>query len=255
MKYFTDTIKGLMDEKKDYSAEPSSPKRQPVGQDYVGSFCRVLNDKNICYFIGQIEEFSSVHDELKIVPLRSGTIPQQLPYNAPVKLHVQHQNQVIILYGFMRRQTPRFWWIQPDTIIEREDQREGFRQALHGTGMVMRKRGEEAEKVPCELIDISLGGVCIRCRKALHVSESIVISEASLYPDSTNLYTFECIVCRSFTKRDSDMSDSEPQPPKETYYGCAFESLSSAESDRLYRDIFFLQKQDRRNSYRDSDPD
>ena len=244
----------------------ASSQDQVNGSDYIGAVCRVLNSENECYYVGQIESFDAASGELKIPLYRGEFIKKSTQYDAPVKIQIQSSSRVTMLYGTVRKQSREFWCVQLVNAVEHQDQREGFRQLIKGTASVQRCGASPAEKIPCELVDISMTGICFRCKEQFAAQERITVFDVLLYPDAPHSYTFPCVVSRSFTNREKESvkeddtveegEEAEPteaveavelQQPEdlETFYGCAFLPLSAEEHDQLYQDIFTLQWQER----------
>lgn len=246
MSPFLDAVKGWMGGKKPEEDHPNpSTLDKKTGKAYLGSLCRVLNFDNICYFVGRIEDYDPSCNEIKLSAYRSDQILSTTEYSAPVKLQILSGDQVILLYAHVKRQSQSFWWVHPINVVEREDQRDGFRQVLSGTAYVMPMDGKEEEKVPCQLVDISLTGICFRCEQEFQVFDRIVLTNVALYPKAPHSYTLPCIIYRTFT-RESDTHKTLSRHPF-IYYGCAFQRLSQEEKENLFKDIFLLQQMERRS--------
>ena len=260
----TATLKNFLGGKKNETPQQEShPERS-----YEGEVCRVLNDKNACFFVGKIEEYDEAKKEVKISAYRSDSIPSRTHFNDYVKLYIQNSNHVTTMYGTVTRQSSDFWWVTVSEIVQHSNQREGFRQIVHGSAIVTQKTAVGTLEIPCELIDISLSGVCISCDQELQKDEKILLSGVSLYTNAPRLYNFDCMICRSFQDEDEvadaenveGSEETEKQEntekneedlsavvPSKYYYGCIFLQLSAADRSDLHQDIFFLQKQERQS--------
>lgn len=213
-------------------------------KDYIGALCKVLNYNNSIYFLGEIEEYDVNNHEVKIIPYRDEVVHVITASNVPVKLHIQKGDQITVLYGVTKRQSSNCWWITLNNIIEYNEQREGFRQVVHGTATVKRLDNQDSEEISCELVDISLMGVCFCCKEEFKVDEKIMITTSTLYPNSSNSYTFECMVRRVFERTKKD--EIQDQISDRKYYGCAFVNLSASNRKNIAKDILFLQCQERK---------
>ncbi len=243
MSPFMDAVKGWMGGKKPEEdlSHPSTLDKK-TGKAYLGSLCRVLNFDNICYFVGRIEGYDPECDEIKISSYRGDQILSHAEYDAPIKLQILSGDQVILFYAHVKRQSKDFWWVHPINFVEREDQRDGFRQVLSGTAYAA-LMGQEEKKVPCQLVDISLTGICFRCTQEFHVFDQILLTQAALYPKAPHSYTLPCVIHRTFT-RESD-AQKVLSAHSFIYYGCAFMRLSQGEKESLFKDIFLLQQRER----------
>lgn len=217
-------------------------------KDCVGALCKVLNYDNKIYFVGEIEEYDVNNHEVKIIPYRDESACVITASDVPVKLHIQKGDQITVLYGVTKRQSSNCWWITLDNIVEYNEQREVFRQVVHGTATVKKLENQESEEIACDLVDISLMGLCFCCKEEFKVGEKMIITTSTLYPNASNSYTFECVVRRVFerTKKDEIQDEKQEQISDRKYYGCAFVNLSPSIRKNLSKDILFLQSQERK---------
>ena len=227
-----------------------------TAKGYEGEVCRVLNDKNACFFVGEIEEYDEAKKEVKISAYRSYSIPSRTHFNDYVKLHIQSSNRITTMYGTVTRQSSDFWWVTVNEIVQHSNQRDGFRQIVHGSAIVTQKTANGTIEIPCELVDISLSGVCISCDQELQKDEKILLSGVSLYSNAPRLYNFVWMIRPSFQDTEDNEEDKDTGEDKEAlsvvvpskyYYGCIFLQLSAVDRTDLYQDIFFLQKQERQS--------
>ncbi len=228
---------------------------------YKGEVCRVLNEKNACFFVGEIGEYDAVNNEVKISAYRNDYIPTRTHFNNYVKLYIQNKNHITTVYGIVKRQSSDFWWVTVNEIVQHSNQRESFRQVLHGSATVAQESADGQLEISCDLIDISLSGVCICCDQELHPDKKIRLSNVSLYSDAPRLYNFDCMICRTFQEEEINeaedtasaedaKSEAEVMPmnvPDKYYYGCIFLQLSPEDRADLHQDIFLLQKRERQS--------
>lgn len=226
-------------------SKDTQPESSVNGKDYVGALCRVLNHDNECYYVGRIESFDASSDELRITAHRSDHIAKIAQYDAPVKIQIQSSSHITMLYALVKKQAKDFWCVELVRTVQCQDQRDGFRQVIKGTAFVRREGDSDAERIPCSLVDISLTGICFRCKQPFVERDLIVLSDVRLYPKATHSYTFHCMVRRTFTEPGEDEDAPKHPASQETFYGCAFLPLSVEEQDQLYQDIFALQRQER----------
>ncbi len=243
-------------------------------KEYIGVVCKVLDYENKQCFSGKIEEYDPEYNELKIVPYRMDYISVSVPYNTPIKLQIQKGEQLTLLYGIARKQSKECWWVTLDDVIRCEEQREGFRQPLKGQIMVTRPIG--GKKFSCDLVDISLTGICIKTKEDMEVGEHIMLHDVVLDADAVEKRSFICEVRRVFgrgpnneviniapapnpTPEPEDPNkvqiviesldgEGSPQRPlvfEEKYYGCSFLDLSPEEKDEMYKELFAIQQRER----------
>lgn len=243
------------------------------GSNYVGTVCKILDYENKQYFLGKIEAYDAKYNELKIGPYRMESIPVTVKYNTPVKLQIQKGEHLTLVYGTARKQDKECWRVTLDDVQQCEEQREGFRQPLKGQIMVTRPLREK--QTTCDLVDISLTGICIKSKEDMELGEHIIIHDVALYAGAVKKHTFVCDVRRIFGRgpnnevinivpaptRAAKTEDSNqeriviesldsPQHPQslqfeEKYYGCSFFALSQEEKEQIYKEMFMIQQRER----------
>ncbi len=244
-----------------------------AGSQYVGSVCKILDYENKQYFLGKIEAYDIEYNEFQIAPYRMESIPRTVRYNTPVKLQIQSGEHLTMLYGAARKQDRDYWWVTLDTVQNCEEQREGFRQILQGKSTITRPDKNESEKVFCDLVDISLTGICIKCAEDMEVGERIIVHDVMLYAGVREKHTLVCQVRRVFARGPKNeviplaplpaqpkpdphqpqiviesLDRKEPIRPemfKEKYYGCSFLKFSQEEREQICRELFVIQQRER----------
>lgn len=263
IKGFLHALRGLFGKQEEEILEEQET-GELSAKDFVGMVCQVESIDTNDSFTGRIEEYDSEMKELKISGYRMDSIPVRIHYNAPVRIQIKSGEQLTLIYAAARKQSQEFWWISVEDIEQRSEQREGFRQPLSGTGIVSRYGGVEGETLSCKLVDISLTGICICCSEDLQIGERIEVQEVRLYPDAPEAYIFACEARRAFIRgKDNkiihlweekpqelaeDGASPEPQEqlPQEKYYGCSFYHISLEDKEKLCREIFVVQQQQRK---------
>ncbi len=244
-----------------------------TGSHYVGAVCKILDYENKQYFLGKVKTYNSRYNELEIVPYRMESIPVTVKYNTPVKLQIQKGDHLTMLYGTARKQDRECWWVTLDTVQSCEEQREGFRQVVKGKSIMTRPEKDESEKTFCDLVDISLTGICIKCEEDMQVGERIILHDVMLYAGVREKHTLVCEIRRIFvrgpkneviplaplpTSPEDDpnqpqiviesLGQKEPIRPemlKEKYYGCSFVKFSPEEREQICRELFVIQQRER----------
>lgn len=276
IKGFFNTLRGLLGEKEAKEDEIIEDEQlsEVSAKDFVGTVCQVESTETQDFFMGRIEKYDPDEKELKISGYRMDSIPVRINYNAPVRIQIKSGGLVTLIYAAAKKQSKEFWWVTVESIEQRSEQREGFRQPLNGTSTIIRHVDGKEERISCKLIDISLTGICICCEEDLEIDERIGVQEVRLYPDAPDSYTFECEVRRAFMRgKDNkiiNLGEEEPQEaeegqeaqeiqesqdvqeenevhkPQEKYYGCSFRHISLEDKEKLCKEIFLVQQQQRR---------
>ena len=114
------------------------------------------------------------------------------------------------------------------------NRRDSYRQTMRGEATVMFLRGQHSERhirnVPCQIMDISVGGVRIRSKSDYQVNDELQLMNFRIA--SSELYTFKCSVQ---WKKEGITGNT---------YGCQFYGLTSKMEDDLYREIRLAEAQE-----------
>ncbi len=148
----------------------------------------------------------------------------------------------IILYGIVCGSAPDFWKINQLDTFSFEDIRDYYRQQSEDAhGIVMQIDIETydpdedpapAPKYDCNILNISGGGVLMRCPTRYLQDSYVEISRLELR-NTSRPYTFKAKIVRAIEGHNSYT------------YGCEFVDVDKKEHDRLIRDIFAMQKHER----------
>ena len=114
------------------------------------------------------------------------------------------------------------------------NRRDAYRQTMRGEATVMFLRGQHSERhirnMPCQIMDISVGGVRIRSKSDYQVNDELQLMNFRIA--SQELYTFKCSVQ---WKKEGITGNT---------YGCQFYGLTSKMEDDLYREIRLAEAQE-----------
>lgn len=114
------------------------------------------------------------------------------------------------------------------------NRRDAYRQTMRGEATVMFLRGQHSERhirnMPCQILDISVGGVRIRSKSDYQVNDELQLMNFRIA--SQELYTFKCSVQ---WKKEGVTGNT---------YGCQFYGLTAKMEDDLYREIRLAEAQE-----------
>lgn len=114
------------------------------------------------------------------------------------------------------------------------NRRDSYRQTMRGEATVMFLRGKNSHNhirnMPCQILDISVGGVRIRSKSDYQVNDELQLMNFRIA--SQELYTFKCSVQ---WKKEGITGNT---------YGCQFYGLTSKMEDDLYREIRLAEAQE-----------
>ena len=207
---------------------------------WVGCSCEVLSLENQLLMVGFFSRYTAENHEVFVELYNNDTIPARpRNFGDSVKIQLHHLNKdgsVQVFMGAISGSTDKVWRIRLEKEVMRTETRQTFRQRANCGAMIARVWTEQFHGAShlCELVDISLGGLCFHSNLKYIIRERLVLSEIQLLPEGRT-YTFNCIVRR--IQEDVDN-------PEFHLYGCQFIGLSDEDESDLCQDIFTLQSQE-----------
>lgn len=202
----------------------------------VNMLVEVLNVQNVLAFVGRVKEFDG--NSLTIRDARDDFVPPVM-YNQDVKLRFYHEGESLVLHGKINGSSRLIWRVDR---LEKKfgvEKRAAFRQNVsvdasvqllvpaRSTTMTMRKTGVT---MSCKLLDISVGGLLIRCPANFQPMDRIRVSGIKILENS-QAFSFQCMVRRIQVVRSNFLC------------GCQFENLTTRDEDRLLQAIFAVQRE------------
>lgn len=193
-----------------------------------GMIVEVMTPENRLLFAGRV--YSIYDGAVSIRELNDESLPMALT-NKPLKLGFFREQDKLVLRGKVCGSTLKMWKVNQLENSFTQEQRTFFRQS---TGVELAAQcarpGEPA--VPCQVLDVSAGGMLISSKEKFQEGERLCIIDVPLV-DSDSPFTFNCLIRRaSLWKQDVFR------------YGCQFEALSPKDQDRLLRAIFAIQREE-----------
>lgn len=209
---------------------PKPPKIPPR------AMMEVMDLNNQLIFVGRAAEYKR-----GMVTIREAS-DQEVPpvfYNTEVKLRYFYKGESLVLHGQICGSSPYFWRVDRLKPQFSAQQRSAFRQRIRLKTWAAPAEGTPGEgeeptlgkRSPCELQDISVGGLLMKSRERFEVDQILVMPEVRVIPEEEPFHLV-CRVCR-VTENRLDYT-----------YGCQFQGLSEWEQDRLLRDIFAVQREE-----------
>lgn len=175
--------------------------------------------------LAQIADFGE--NEVWISAGASGSLPQA-EEQKPIALRGKStSSDFFSLSGIVVEIGATFLRVGRLRIHNEANRRDSYRQVIRSEATVMFLRGQHSEKhirnMPCQIMDISVGGVRIRSKSDYEVNDELQLMNFRIA--SQELYTFKCSVQ---WKKEGITGNT---------YGCQFYGLTSKMEDELYREI------------------
>ena len=217
----------------------AQPQPQPKPQTQVielrvGMVAEVMSPDNRLIYVGKVDKIQS--SGVCIREATDDTLPMVL-VNKPVKVRFYRDEDNIVLHGKVCGSTMKMWKIDRlETTFSRE-KRGFFRQSISvdieaRCGKRNSKGGHPNVFFPCQVLDISAGGILISCSEVFIEGDRLMITQVPLVAGAPE-FTFDCQVRRAGEwKRGVSR------------YGCQFTSLTPKDQDRLLQAIFTIQREE-----------
>ena len=206
-----------------------------------GALCEVRNGQNDLLFVGKATKLAG---GVLTLEESTGGLPPPVIYNTEVKLVVHAAgHDASVLGGRVCGSTRTLWRVGSLRRFQSAENRTAYRQKINAVGRVvpldgghdasaLRRAADSPFSAPCQLIDISMGGALLSCRKGFERGDYLALLGVSLLPEETPL-SFVCQVCR--------VDESSPAAFR---YGCEFIGLTEREQNHLCGIIFTLQRKE-----------
>lgn len=198
----------------------------------------VLTMENRLTFVGKVE---TVRNGAVVLREARGDSLPPVMYNKEVKLrYFQGERGNVVVNARVCGSTNLIWKVDRLESKYTKEQRAFFRQSISpDTAALCSRRaginGSAKKAAPCQVLDVSAGGMLISSREEYMVNDRLSITGIYL-AEGLEPFSFSCQVRRA---GERDMGVAR--------YGCQFESLSPKEQDRLLRAIFIVQREEIRN--------
>ncbi len=199
-----------------------------------GMMAEVMTPENRLIYVGKVEKIQS--GGVYIREANEDTLPMVL-VNKPLKIRFYREQGNIVLKGKVCGSTMRMWKVDRLESTFTQEQRAYFRQSISVN--IEARCGKRAGRgarpgvlSPCQVLDISAGGMLINCAEIFFEGESIQVTNVSLVAGTPD-FSFNCQVRRAGEWKKGV-----------NRYGCQFEALSPRDQDRLLQAIFTIQREE-----------
>ena len=199
-----------------------------------GTVAEVMTPENRLIYVGKIEKIQN--GGVYIRELNDDTLPMVL-VNKPVKVRFYRDEGNLVLRGKVCGSTMRMWKVDRLEGTFTREQRAFFRQNISVNikaqcGKLLRRGGRPDVLFPCQVLDISAGGMLISCGEVFAEGERLAVLDVPLV-DGAPTFAFYCQIRRAGVWK------------KGVYrYGCQFEALTPRDQDRLLQAIFTIQREE-----------
>lgn len=201
---------------------------------HPGMKVEVMTPENHLLFVGRV---NTVYDGAVSIRDADDEPLAMVLVNKPLKLRFFREQDHLVLQGKVCGSTLKMWKIDRLESTFTQEQRAFFRQNISveleaQCGRRPSAGGPAKLTFPCQVLDVSAGGMLISSKEEFRVGDRLYITGVPLVAGEP-AFTFNCRVRRASVWKKGVIR-----------YGCQFEALSSKEQDRLLRAIFTIQREE-----------
>lgn len=219
---------GLFGKKTRAEAAPAEPEPAYL-EDYAGMQAEVTDLEGRSLFAAKLLGVEEDHGSLHLLGDAAFYRDTEEPLPVRLRGYSDRRSKAAYLEGEIRpTEDTGIWRVEKLTLSKLENDRSYFRMdvAMDASLTPVGRPGAAAE--PCQLVDLSIGGVRIASPHQFQTGERLLIS-VTLTPDGPPS-TMLCQILRVVGQE----ADYE--------YGCRFLELNEADEDRIVQIIFDLQR-------------
>lgn len=213
---------GLFDRKKN---KKESDQTGSLSQ-YAGMRVEVMNERGSLLFIAHIAiEWDG---SVKLRPITPPRIKRDME-DIPVTMRGYEQSvkKAVHMEGTITLEGDGNWAVEDFEVTSKDNDRAFFRQETTMSGSVISLRNPNVEAIPCRVVNVSAGGVCLWSQTQFLIGEKLLL-RSDLFEGWKTL-SLMCAVRRMVRR-------------KNLYeYGCEFTQLSPAMEDLIAKAIMDMQ--------------
>ena len=217
------------------TATQAIPLEQMLGSgSRRGAAVEVMTPENRLLFVGKIEAIQE--GAVCVRDANDDTLPMVL-INKDVKLRFFTDQGSVVLQGKICGSTMRMWKVDRLRSAFTQEHRAFFRQSISveimaQCGKCTARGGKPAVLFPCQVLDISAGGMLLSCKEVYAKGDHLWVTDIPLQANAPE-FSFSCVIRRSGEWRKGVVR-----------YGCQFMSLTAKDQDRLLQAIFAIQREE-----------
>lgn len=199
-----------------------------------GAAVEVMTPENRLLFVGKIDTIQN--GAVCIRDANDDMLPMVL-INKELKLRFFAEEGSLVLQGKVCGSTMRMWKVDRLRKAFTKENRAFFRQSI--SVAIMAQCGKRTARggrpnvlFPCQVLDISAGGMLISCGEIFAQGDYLEVTDIPLLADSP-AFSFNCVIRRGGEWKKGVIR-----------YGCQFVALSPKDQDSLLRAIFAIQREE-----------
>ncbi len=193
---------------------------------YSGMRVEVMNERGYLLFVAYINVDWNGNVELRpLVQPRIRPGMEDMPVT--MRGYAAAMKKAVHMEGTISPGENGSWTVDDFTVTGKDNDRAFYRQETSMSGSIISMRSQNLEGVPCRLINVSAGGVCLWAQSQFMMGEKLLL-KSSLF-EGWRVASLMCAVRRIIMR-------------KNVYeYGCEFLQMNPATEDMIAKAIMDMQ--------------
>ena len=197
---------------------------------YGGMRVEVSTMNGTPLFGGKITYWQGTQATLDQFPVPFGPLPEESTFKAQLRGYNDRTGKAVLMEGVISAKAQRTWEVTELKIIRTGNERAFFRlETSQDAVMSILGRGFHAGEHPCKMLNISIGGVCVRTDLRQHEDDKFLLKVQLMEEREVSLMF--CQIVRVTDNGDGTFS-----------YGCRFLELTENDETRITQNIFAAQR-------------
>ena len=223
----------LFDWKEKKAASPQDPEPDKTAQDgvYSGMRVEVTDREGRLLFVAKLQGLYK--DTAELYQYSEIEVPhEEEGVFANIRGYSDRTRKAVYMEGNITLVSPHTWKVEKLTVARTANDRAFFRLNTDLPATAVMFSGLEMGEKPCRMLNISVGGACIRSEARYHQGDKFML-KVKLIEDRPESVMY-CQVLRVLEKENAF-----------TEYGCQFLELSEEDQEKIIQNIFAAQRQKR----------
>lgn len=211
--------------------EPKKPDAAESVEIYSGMRVEVTTSDGRLLFVAKLLGLHGNKAELhQYSEITSSQGEEPLPVN--IRGYSDRERKAVYMEGVITPISKHVWAVEGLTVSRATNDRAFFRLSTNLNATATMFSGLAMGEKPCKMLNISVGGACIRSEYRYHEGDKFLL-KVKLIEDKPESAIF-CQVLRIIERENA-----------QTEYGCQFLEVTEEEQEKIIQNIFAAQRQKR----------
>lgn len=223
---------GLLDVFRKKEPEKALPVVEAEPEVYAGMRVEVSTMNGIILFGGKMTYRQGTQADVAQYA-QFGPMPEENSFPAQIRGYNERTRKAVLMEGVITAQPKHVWAVTELKVVRSGNERAFFRldTDLDATISIL-GRGFSVGEHPCKMLNISIGGACVRTDLQLHESDKLLLRVQLM--EERDISLMFCQIVRVTDNGDGTFS-----------YGCRFLELTENDEARITQNIFAAQRKKR----------